>query len=549
MNGLSFFTLSSLEKVRNKKPPVLWEEQGSALRGERYSFQAVLHYKPEHGAELRGARMKLLLPQGVRATVREVGQVPVTYAHKKNSDDYYLSQGDEILPDLLSELPEKDIYDFGNIWVRYDTYQAFWVTVEEAPSGVHPITLQLTYKDELAAQTTYTLTVIDTPLAKTDLFYTNWMHYDCIANYYGVKVWSEEFNRLVDAYISSAARHGMTGLYIPLFTPAIDTQVGSERTTVQLLDVTRKNGEYAFDFDRTVAFMKHALTLGIEYFEMAHLFTQWGLAAAPKIIVTADGEKKRMFGWDTPSDGEAYVGFLTALLPAFRERLIQEGLYTRCLWHLSDEPNEKHIEKYRALRALVRRLMPDAEVFDALSHYEFFEEGLVDRPIVALTAVAPFQEKNARGYGVYYCTGQDKNYVSNRFIAMPSERTRIIGMQLYLNGIKSFLHWGFNFWNNGVSIQPLDPYRYNDGMGAYESGDPYVVYPGKTAPLDSLRHELISDALSDYRALLTLEAKIGRDATCQILLDAGMKQNFNDYPHSPIWLRALREKINSEIAK
>jgi hypothetical protein len=375
------------------------------------------------------------------------------------------------------------------------------------------------------------------------------MHYDCIANFYGVKVWSERFNELADAYISSAVRHGMTCLYIPIVTPALDTYVGGERTTAQLIDVTVQNGEYSFDFDRTVAFMKRALELGIEYFEMSHLFTQWGLEAAPKVIATVDGEEKRIFGWDTPSDGDAYVGFLRLMLPALRARLIKEGLYERCFWHLSDEPSERHLPRYRYLRSVVRELMPDAVVFDALSHYEFYEEGLVDRPIVALTAVNSYVEHGAKGYGVYYCTGQDENYISNRFIAMPSERTRIIGMQLYLNGTKSFLHWGFNFWNSGISLCTLNPYLSNDGLGWLESGDTFIVYPGKDGPVDSLRHELISEAFSDYRALLTLEAKIGREATCQLLLDAGMKQNYNDYPRSPVWLKQTREAINRAIAE
>ena len=353
MNGLRLFTVSSLEKVRNCKPPVQWEREGSALLGERYSFQVVLHLKPPKSPyEFYGANLELVLPEGVRATVREVGQVPVTHAHKKRSDDYYLTDGDEILPDILAEISERPLCNGGRIVVHYNLYQAFWVTVEDAPAGVHPITARLIYKDELLAETTYTLTVIDAALKKTDLMYSNWMHYDCISNYYGDEVWSERFNELTDAYIASAVRHGMTGLYIPLITPALDTFEGGERTTVQLLDITAKNGEYSFDFDRTVAFMKRAQELGIEHFEMAHMFTQWGLVAAPKIVATVDGGERSVFGWDTPADGEAYIGFLRAMLPALRARLVEEGLYERCLWHLSDEPAKEHLPRYRFFRAL-----------------------------------------------------------------------------------------------------------------------------------------------------------------------------------------------------
>ena len=53
----------------------------------------------------------------------------------------------------------------------------------------------------------------------------------------------------------------------------------------------------------------------IKYFEFSHLFTQWGAAAAPKIIVKRDdGTTQRMFGWDTPSDSEASTSFLRIFL-------------------------------------------------------------------------------------------------------------------------------------------------------------------------------------------------------------------------------------------
>ena len=45
---------------------------------------------------------------------------------------------------------------------------------------------------------------------------------------------------------------------------------------------------------------------------------------------------------------------------------------------------------------------------------------------------------------VYYCCGQGYK-VSNRFIAMPAWRNRILGVQLYKYKMEVFLHWGYNF--------------------------------------------------------------------------------------------------------
>jgi len=40
---------------------------------------------------------------------------------------------------------------------------------------------------------------------------------------------------------------------------------------------------------------------GIQCFEIAHLFTQWGAKHAPKIMATVDGEYRKIFGWETDS--------------------------------------------------------------------------------------------------------------------------------------------------------------------------------------------------------------------------------------------------------
>lgn len=49
----------------------------------------------------------------------------------------------------------------------------------------------------------------------------------------------------------------MNTLYTPLFTPPLDTAVGKERKTVQLVEVSLdKEGNYTFDFARLQRFIK-----------------------------------------------------------------------------------------------------------------------------------------------------------------------------------------------------------------------------------------------------------------------------------------------------
>ena len=59
-------------------------------------------------------------------------------------------------------------------------------------------------------------------------------------------------------------------------------------------------------------------------------------------------------------------------------------------------------------------------MFDALSDYGFYEQGLVQQPVCGLNHIAPFLKAREEGKGLeklwgYYCVGQPQK-VTNRFI-------------------------------------------------------------------------------------------------------------------------------------
>ena len=78
---------------------------------------------------------------------------------------------------------------------------------------------------------------------------------------------------------------------------------------MQLVGINRDDGKYSFDFTLLGKWVDMCDRVGIKYFEINHMFTQWGAKNAPKVIATVDGEEKRIFGWDTPSDSEEYISF------------------------------------------------------------------------------------------------------------------------------------------------------------------------------------------------------------------------------------------------
>lgn len=516
-------TASSLEKILPDAKSPKTQKNGKMAKNEVYSFQVAYKYEKY----VRDANIKIESTIKDFIQVRMVDNVPVNSPNFWAGDDYMIKKEPFLCPDVLRPIDKRQIY------ARYNQWNVLWITVKgDLPVGKHKIKISIVHDSLEPLECVYTLEVLDFNLPKVDFTYTNWFHYDSIANYYGVPVFSKRYNEIMYKYIECAVRHGMNMLLIPMFTPPLDTRIGGERLTAQLVDIEITDSGYRFDFDNLVEFMKNVEKLGIEHFEMSHLFTQWGANACPKIVAKKNGRRCKIFGWSTSATSEKYAHFLGCFLPELRSRLISEGLYEKCRFHISDEPNEHCLENYKNAKEIFRRYMPDALITDALSHYEFYKSGLVDSAVCATDAIQVFLDNNVPNLWTYYCCAQSDKGLSNRFIAFPSLRNRVIGVQLYLNKIKGFLHWGYNFYNSVLSDIPVNPYFETDASGAFQSGDGFIVYPGENGPYDSIRHECFYDGFQDMYLLYALENKIGRENVEKILFDYGFKKDFYTYSHS-----------------
>lgn len=534
------YTVCAEEKVQIDKKPRFIEKKNTMARDETLSFQLI--YKIEWLQ--KEIEVKIKSPIEKFITVRQVEFVPCTTPVIGKYDDYHLTTKQFLCPDVLCSCEKR------KPTARLGMYNSLWFTIKgDLLPGNYQIDISLEQNGYVIGTAEYNVTVLDCFLGKSDLVYTNWFHYDCLAQYYNLKVFSPKYNKIMYDFISCAVNHGMNMLLIPMFTPPLDTRVGQERLTVQLIDVTKTEGGYEFDFSRLIAFMKSVRSLGIEYFEMSHLFTQWGARFAPKVVAMVNGKLKRIFGWDTPSTSKEYEEFLGALLPKLIDKLKAEELFDRCYFHVSDEPNDGCIESYKSARELFKKYAPDAITMDALSHYEFYEQGLVDIAVSSTAHIQKFLDNNASSLWAYYCCAEVGSYLSNRYMSIPHERIRVLGMQLYLNGVKGFLHWGYNFYNSVLSDEPIDPYLITDGGGGLQSGDCFCVYPGENGALSSIRYESFYDGLQDYKLLKALEKKIGREKTEAILLENGFKKTFTDYPHSIKALKKIRAIAQKMLAK
>jgi len=543
--------ISSLEKCFSDESidtkPAL--SRLSLLRGQQVSFQLVM---TETDPQFRNAYRANLRLEGNLApyvTVRRVMELPVSMPCYPSPDSNYLRTAPGLYPDLLAPLdyhgrPSIVLGQLRTLWFALNLPNDF-------PAGEHHITVQLCDDaGEVLSCNELQITLIDAVLPPQELIFTQWFHCDCLAQYYGVEAFSEEHWTIIENFVRTAAANGINLLLTPIFTPPLDTEVGGERLTNQLVGVTLEGETYRFDFTLLDRWIDMADRCGIQYFEIAHFFTQWGAAHAPKIMATVNGEYRRLFGWDTDATGEAYTAFLRTFIPAFLDHMKARGDDRRCYFHVSDEPNAEQLEQYRASKAVIADLLEGYTIMDALSNFEFYSQGVVSTPIPSTNHIEPFLEAETDGLWTYYCCAQHRD-VSNRFCAMPSARNRIIGVQLYKYDIVGFLHWGFNFYNTCHSHNPINPFLDTCGSDWVPAGDTCSVYPAPDGTAwESLRIVVFREALEDLRAFKLCEALCGRDRVMQLIEgDLAEPITFKQYPHSADYILQLRERVNAAIAE
>lgn len=512
----------------------------TALRGESAFFQ----WAVQNDTDCLYACPTLEAP--FQATLRLVKSVPVRCARTpENSDENYLSWSPGLYPDVLVPLTgDATLLPFGQ-------WQAFYGEIV-VPEGARPgdYTATLTLRDvegAVLAQDALTLTVLDAVLPPQRLMHTEWFHADCLADYYGVPAFSEEHWRIVEAFVRAAVRRGCNMLLTPHLTPALDTRVGGERTTVQLVDVYAQEGGYRFGFEKLDQWVAMAERCGMKYLEMSHLFTQWGAEAAPKVMVWENGAPVRRFGWDTPAVGGAYTDFLRAYLPALTARLKALGVADRTYFHISDEPHAAQVESYRAAKQSVADCLAGFPIMDALSDYELTKVCGIACPIVAEDALEPFLANGVSPLWGYYCCCPSRE-MPNRFLQMPLSRMRAMGALWWRYGLQGFLHWGYNFYNAVHSVAHINPFLDTEAGGGFPAGDSFLVYPGTGGePWESLRLTTLHQALQDLRALTLLEEKIGRKAALALLEQDGAL-TMRDYPRDSRAMERLRERVNQALA-
>lgn len=540
--------ISSLEKVFADRCPEssLNDNKITSFKNETVSFQVAYSFS---GDRCEFVDVEIISEISDIIRVRRVELIPSMYPSHDTIDDNYLRTDVGLYPDLLTDLYDNSVLFMPSQW------RSIWIDIEvddKIDAGNYDIKVLFKnkYTGEIVTSQKVFLEIYDAILPEQKLIRTEWFHGDCLADFYNIEVFSQKHWEILENFISTAVKRGINMILTPQFTPPLDTAKGGERTTIQLVDIYVNNGEYKFNFDKLKRWVDICVKSGVKYFEMSHLFTQWGAIASPKIMAVVDGEYKRIFGWETKATSKEYKEFLNIYLPQLIQKLKEWGIDKNTYFHISDEPSLEQLQSYKDAKEVVADLLKDFKIIDALSDYEFYKTGVIEKPVSANDHIHTFLENGVENMWSYYCTAQwDK--VSNRFVSMPSARNRIYGIQLFKYKIEGALHWGYNFYNSQYSLYKINPYIVTDSLGAFPTGDAYLVYPKNDGTAEeSIRMMVLYNAMTDLRAMEWLKDLTSYDYVVG-LIENGIKSpiTFKDYPKDSKYLINLRQKINDEIIK
>ena len=548
--------VSSMEKCFIHQTPEEFTEikHLRMYKNEKAAIQLLVY----DGAEsMNAVRMFRFVVEGELsdyATVRAVENIPnyiptpVTPKIAMEQDPAFINGAKPgLYPDLLHPLIHGGAYA-----VCQQQLRAMWIDFdpkENLEAGEYEIKIRIETIDGIyIREIPFTVEILPASLPVAEHIYTNWFYADCIADYYEVEPFSDKHFGICENFIKTAVENGITMILTPVFTPPRDTAIGGERTTTQLIGVKVENGEYSFDFSLFDRWVRMCDRCGIKYFEISHLFTQWGALHAPKIMATVDGEYKRIFGWETDSVSEEYAGFLRQFLTEFTGYIEKCGLKERTYFHISDEPYGQHVERYMKNRNNIIDIVKGFKSLDALSHVVYYQKGLIEVPVPSESVIEDFMKEDVPERWVYYCCGPWTK-ASNRFFCQTSARTRSIGMQMYKYGIKGFLHWGYNYYNTQYSTDAFNPYL-NGNLGYWGSaGDGYVVYPGRGGKaLESIRLIAMRQAFDDIRVMELCESFYGKDkVVSEIEKIYGKTLNFEECADDVALMQAIRDRMDDMI--
>lgn len=531
--GLQVWPVDPLVKVfRDAVPGSSGKAEAEVARGEVASFQIIVRAEAAlTSLRARVSRLDrqwgdgILMPQPARF----VGYVPVDRPTQKPSRDQ-LRMPPADFPDPLLEEESID--------VAAGIAQPVWITVpvstNAAPGSYSgTVIVEAAVGGKIVRQKQPIRLVVHRAIAgPARLWVTEWYGLQWQHMQISPRPESKEYYDLLRRYARNMAEHRHN---VALISPLQLAQFSTGPGGALQIDFDR--------FDRWVQIFQEEGVIGrIEGGHIGGRKAGWESEFVVTVHAVKDGQVVR--GQVDPASPEAEA-FYREFFPALVAHLRGKGWLEKYLQHLADEPIAQNITSYRAMAALARKYGPEFRIIEACHTKDLV--GAIDVWVPQLNYLqqdyAHYQARQQAGDEIWFytCVFPQGEY-ANRFLEQPLLKTRLLHWINYRFGATGYLHWGYNQWTAESPFSHTT--RPHGGPPYLPAGDPWIVYPGRNGPLDSIRFEAMRDGIADYALLQALGERQQPAAQAfaqRLVLD------FNRYNTDVEAFRALRRELLNRL--
>lgn len=488
----------------------------SAVRNEQVSAQLAI----ASGQALKDVKAvvgDLVGPGGAKLSgkdtqVRFVKYVPVQ--RSKSEVDWsatidQVSSGTEVSGDRNPDVVGDALEERASVDVPAYAAQPLWFTFhipKQAKPGTYTGTVKV--KADGVTQTEYPLTIqvagASVPDPKDYSFFLDvWAQPETIAQSAGVKLWSAAHWKLIEAYERDLASRGQKVIN----TTVVDNpwhhqwSLGTRQSQTatpysSMVNWTWNGSAFAFDFSRWDQYVQTARRAGLgpDIGAFSMLAFQDG-----EHLTYTDTRTKATVYENVDLGGTRWREAWGAFLPAFQKHLEAKG-WLQDAWLSFDE---RPVNTMTVVRDFVHEVAPTFDtrisVAGSINNEKIASNLSVDWD--ALDSMTPALAEERRKAGkvtTFYVYGWPPH--PNTLSYSPAVESRMlpwISAQRHLDG---FLRWSYNSWTS-------DP--FNQPVYIFTQGDEYLVYPGKTGPMSSIRWEQLKEGIEDFELVAQLRAKDG----------------------------------------
>ncbi|NLE14065.1 MAG: DUF4091 domain-containing protein [Clostridiales bacterium] len=345
-----------------------------------------------------------------------------------------------------------------------------------------------------------------------------------VAKYHGVEPGSKEYFDLEEKYLAMLRRVHQNMMY----TGGISAK-----------EVTPNRWE--FDFSNFIAQVKRYEKAGMRYFNAPSVGWRQSWSASTILV-----------NGNIPSMSYEGYCYLSQYLPALRDVLKENGWLDRFVMGVADEPNNANCTEFRALCGLIRKIVPEIRLIDAMSYGNL--HGALDIWVPLNSEYDKHREKletlRASGDEIwhYVCCGPRAPGYINRFMDYPLLSTRYLHWGNYRYNLTGFLHWAANCYQTGQDPFELNcPEHHNtDSVCFLPAGDTHIIYPGKGEPWMSIRLEAQREGAEEYEllSLLAKTDKAAADALC-----AKVFRSFKDVEYDIAVITDVKRSLLEALSK